>query len=298
MAALRKLLVVGATGKQGGAVIDALLARSAPFEILALTRNASSAKAQSLASKPNVKIVEGDENSAAAIFDAHKPIYGVFLVTMVAKGDAEEKQAKPFIDEAIKNGVEHFVFTSVERGGPIKSDTDPTNIPHFITKHNIEVYLKEQIAAKHSKMQWTFLRPVCFMDNLTPDFMGRGFASMWLGQGDKPLQMVSVHDIGVYGARAFMDLDAYKGRAISLAGDELNLAQGKKVFKEIEGYAMPETYSFVGSGIQWAMKEMGIMFNWFKTDGFGADIATLRKEEPKLQDFATWLKESSKFERK
>jgi len=298
MAALRKLLIVGATGKQGGAVIDSLLAKSAPFEILALTRNASSSKAQSLTSKSNIKIVEGDASSPASIFEANTPIYGVFCVTTPGKGDAEEMQAKPLIDEAIKNGVEHFVFSSVDRGGEEKSNTNPTNIHHFITKHNVEVYLKEQIAATHSKMQWTILRPVAFMDNLTPDFMGKGFASMWYGVGDKPLQLISVHDIGVFGARAFMDLNAYKGRAISLAGDELNFAQGKKVFQETEGYPMPETFGFVGSGIKWAVAEVGTMFNWFKDVGYGADIAALRKEEPKLQDFATWLKDSSKFEKK
>lgn len=219
-------------------------------------------------------------------------------MTVPGKGDAEEKQGRPFIDEAIKNGVEHFIFSSVDRGGPGKSDTNPTNIPHFITKHNLEGYLKEQIAAKNSKMQWTILRPVAFMDNLTPDFMGKGFASMWLGVGEKPLQLISVHDIGLFAARAFMDQDAYKGRAITLAGDELNLEQGKKVFQEVEGYPMPETFSFVGSGIKWAMKEMGTMFEWFRTDGYGADIPALRKEEPKLQNFAAWLKEGSAFEKK
>jgi hypothetical protein len=68
------------------------------------------------------------------------------------------------------------------------------------------------------------------------------------------------------------------GRAISLAGDELTLAQGKQVFKDSLGIDMPETYDFVGNGIKYVIKEVGTMFTWFKDEGYGADIQALRKE--------------------
>jgi uncharacterized protein YbjT (DUF2867 family) len=288
----QKVLITGATGKQGAAVIDALIASKAPFQILALTRDAS--KAQSLASKANVTVVEGNSANPASIFESHKPIYGVFCVTVPGKEGAEEAQAKPLIDESIKNGVEHFVFTSVDRGGPGKSEKNPTNIPHFASKHRIEEYLKEK-SGNGSKMSYTILRPVAFMDNLDPtSFSGKGFASLWAGMGDKPLQLISVHDIGLFGARAFTD-PSFKGRALGLAGDELTLAQGKKVFKDTMGYDMPETWGFVGSAIKFMITEVGTMFNWFRDEGYGVDIPALRKEEPRLQDFSKWLKESSKF---
>jgi len=293
MASNKKILVTGATGKQGGAVIKALQESSPSFQILALTRNASSQGAQALASKPNTTVVEGDHTSLAPIFEKHKPIFGIFSVTVMDKEGSEEAQAKPLIDESVKNGVELFVFTSVDRGGE-KSDTNPTNIPHFASKHRIEEYLKEK-SANGTKMPYTILRPVCFMDNLTPDFMGKGFNSMWAGVGTKPLQLVSTRDIGIFAANAFNNPSAYKNRSISLAGDELNIEQGRKVFKDTMGSDLPETFGFVGSGIKYMIKEMGTMFNWFKTDGYGADIQALRKEEPRLQNLSQWLKESSKF---
>lgn len=214
-------------------------------------------------------------------------------VTVPSKPGDEEAQAKPLIDESIKNGVEHFVFNSVERGGPEKSEKNPTNVEHFASKHRIEEYLKER-SGNGSKMSYTILRPVAFMENLNPGFFGKAFASMWSGLGDKPLQLISVHDIGLFGARAFTD-PSYKNRAIGLAGDELTLAQGKKVFKDTMGFELPETYGFVGSGIVWMVKEVGTMFNWFKNEGYEVDIQALRKEEPRLQDLSKWLKESSKF---
>jgi uncharacterized protein YbjT (DUF2867 family) len=291
----RKILVTGATGKQGGAVIKALEASGNAFHILALTRNANSASAKALAAKPNVTVVTGEISKPNSIFDANKPIYGVFSVTIPMGKVSEEDQAKPLIDAAIANGVEHFVFTSVDRGGDEKSDHNPTQIPHFRSKHLIEEYMKQQIAAKNSKMQWTILRPVAFMDNLEPDFMGKGFASMWAGIGDKPLQLIATEDIGLFAAKAFNNPAQYQGRSISLAADEMNFKDAKKVFKETLGYNMPETFGFVGSGLKFAIKELGTMFSWFKTDGYGADIQQLRKEEPKLQDFKTWLKNSSGF---
>jgi uncharacterized protein YbjT (DUF2867 family) len=287
----RKILITGATGKQGGAVLDALVASKAPFQILALTRDAS--KAQRLASKPNVTVIQGDIKNPASIFEANKPIYGVLCVTVPGKAGDEEAQAKPLIDESIKNGVEHFVFNSVERGGSEKSEKNPTNIEHFASKHRIEEYLKEK-SENGNKMSYTILRPVAFMDNFNPGFFGKAFASMLGGLGNKPLQFISVHDIGLFGARAFTD-PSYKNRAIGLAGDDLTLPQARKVFKDTMGSELPETYGFVGSGITWMVKEVGTMFNWFKNEGYGVDIQALRKEEPRLQDFSKWLKESSKF---
>lgn len=291
--ATRKFLIIGATGKQGGAVIDALLANSStsttPFQILALTRSAESGKAKSLASKaPNISLVQGTVTEPEAIFEKTGPVDGVFCVTNPGKEGAEEQQANPMIDASIKHGVKHFVFTSVDRGGET-----PTNIPHFASKHRIEEYLKDKAAA--SEMDWTILRPVCFMDNLTPDFMGKGFASMWAGVGEKPLQLISVKDIGYFGAAALLEPEKYKGQTIGLAGDELNLEEARRIFKETTGKVLPETYLFFGKALKWAITEMGTMFDWFRTVGYKVDIQQLRKEYPDLQDFRKWLKQSSDF---
>ena len=108
-------------------------------------------------------------------------------------------------------------------------------------------------------------------------------------------ELISCRDIGLFAARAFISPEAYNGKAITLAGDELNIEQARKVFKDTLGDPLPETFGFVGAGIKWMSKEMGTMFAWFKDVGYGADIPALRKEEPQLQDFSQWLKETSGF---
>ena len=82
----KALLITGATGKQGGSVIDAILKANTDFEILALTRNAQSASAQKLQAKsPKVKLITGDLDAIDDVFQKAKqatklPIWGVFSV--------------------------------------------------------------------------------------------------------------------------------------------------------------------------------------------------------------------------
>ncbi|KAJ1563480.1 hypothetical protein HK096_000785, partial [Nowakowskiella sp. JEL0078] len=287
MAASRTYLVVGATGMQGGSVISALLATtSTSIEILAVTRNTSSAKAKSLTTDPRVKLIPGDPRSPDAIFKtANTPIYAVFCVTVHGPPGAEEAQASGLIDASLAHGVKHFVFTSADRGGEVFSDINPTPVPHIATKYNIELYLKQK--TQETNMTWTLLRPVTFMDNLTPDFAGKGFAAMWNQVGKKPIQLVAASDIGIFAANALLFPEKYAGKAIGIAGDELNFEEACKVFKETLGVEMPTTFCAVGSVLKFAMKDLGLMFKWFEKDGYNVDIAAARRDYPGLQNFAT-----------
>ena len=82
----RAILVTGATGKQGGALIKALLADKAGFRILAVTRASNSASAKRLAAKSSdITLVQGDLNDTEAMFKnaeqaSSQPIWGVFSV--------------------------------------------------------------------------------------------------------------------------------------------------------------------------------------------------------------------------
>jgi len=148
-------------------------------------------------------------------------------------------------------------------------------------------------------MDWTILRPVAFMENFTDNFFGRVMTSAWRSAvKDKPLQLIAVPDIGVFGAKAFLHPEEYKGRAISLAGDELTLDQLNRIFQKQTGKNAPETYGVLAKLIMWLSKDFGYMFQWFYDVGYDADIAELRKIHPGLKNFETWLAEDSDFARK
>lgn len=82
----RVVLITGATGKQGSAVVKSLLQAKSDFTILAVTRNPNSPAAQELKNtSPNILLVQGDLNDASAIFEnARKAmpgsIWGVYSI--------------------------------------------------------------------------------------------------------------------------------------------------------------------------------------------------------------------------
>lgn len=309
MSSVRNVLVVGATGKQGGAVLKALLQLpkgNPPLHILALTRNSQSPKAQKLAEthKGIVEPVQGDSSNPKPIFESRPKgsISSIFVVTTPPMGGSkitEEQQAIPLIDAAVEHGVQHIVFSSVDRGGDEKSWTNPTNIQHFLEKHNIEIYLRDKAEKDKGKFTWTILRPVAFMDNWAPGFSASGFTSMWANalRPTTKLQLVSVVDIGKFAAKALMEPTEWAGRVVGLAGDELTLDEAKEVFFKATGRKMPQAWSILGKGLLWAIKEVGDMFRWFEEEGYGADIEARRREVP-TQDLATWLKETSDWVKK
>ena len=214
----------------------------------------------------------------------------------IGNGASEEAQGKSLIDESIKHGVKHFVYSSVDRGGA-KSTDNPTRIPHFIHKYNIEKHLVAN--SKDGNMDWTILRPTAFYENFTPDFFGKIFATSFkMALKEAPLQMVGVSDIGAVAAEVFMNANAYKGRAISLAGDELTYAQFKDIFETRTGQTLPTTWRPLAALFMAIVKDMGYMFKWFHDEGFGADVEEVKKIHPGLKDFETWLETESGFVKK
>ncbi|KAI1747878.1 hypothetical protein F4782DRAFT_551427 [Xylaria castorea] len=304
------ILVTGATGKQGSAVINALTTqKTEAFMILAATRDASSSAAKKLSSLyPSIKLVQGDLDEVPGLFReaqtvAEEPIWGVYSVQVsMGKGitpEGEIRQGTALIDESIKAGVKHFVYSSVERGGDKASWSNPTPIPHFRTKYNIEHHLREATGEGKAgeNMGWTILRPVAFMENITPGFQTKVFMTAlhnWLGS--KPMQWVATNDIGVFAGKAFTDPKNWNHKAVGLAGDELNFDEMSEWFQRVTGQPAPATFSFLGSALTFMVSELRVMIGWFSSDGYRADIKARRVDYPELLTFGRWLEELSPFD--
>ncbi|RYP29535.1 hypothetical protein DL766_005339 [Monosporascus sp. MC13-8B] len=267
----KAILVTGATGKQGGATIDALLNAGAlgQHRLLAVTRNPGSGAAKKLEAK-GVKVIQGDFRDVPGIFSNAKAALGGTAIGKGASSELEEVQGKALVDAALSNKVKFFVYSSVDRGGE-RSFDNPTVVPHFISKHNVEHHLVD--SARTTDMQWTILRPTALMENFTPDFGTKVTATAWR-------------------VAAFMRPGDFAGRAISLAGDELTLSQANAVFKSKVGHEMPETFRFLARLLLWYSAEFGNMFRWFYTDCYGAEIKALKAEHPGLLSLSAWLDQS------
>ena len=73
------ILVIGATGAQGGSVVEYLL-KSGHYNVAALTRDPTKDKAKALESK-GVHVFKGDLSDPVSLKTAFKGINGLFLVT-------------------------------------------------------------------------------------------------------------------------------------------------------------------------------------------------------------------------
>ncbi len=178
---------------------------------------------------------------------------------------------------------------------------DATYVPHFKSKFNVEKYLQERVGAiplaegddTGERMSWTVLRTVAFMENLTDDFVGRVFGTIWKGLGKQRMQLIGTKDVGWFAVDALIgNPGEYRDRAISIAGDELDFEEANEIYKQVLGKDMPTTFGAVVKPLRWTMSDLDLMFKWLQENQCGADVQECRRRNGNLQDFAAWLKEN------
>lgn len=277
------ILVLGATGAQGGATVTALLARGRA--VRALTRKPDGPAAQALAAR-GVEVVAGDMDDADSLRAALRGCAGVFSVQNIwEKGNDEAAQGRRVADLAKEAGVGLLVQASVARAD------DHPDLEHFACKWEVEQHL-------HGLgLPYTILRPVYFMDNLVHPSYGRFHWTLirhFVAGGR--LQMIACADIGEFAARAFDDPAGYAGRTITLAGDDLGFPGAAAAYTAAFG-APPRPLPLPGfflESFKWFQKEVWKMFDWYRQPVFHADIAALRAEHPGLRDLPTFFAERAK----
>src|ERR1700720_1027906 len=223
MTTKRTILITGVTGKQGGAVAQAL--QGTGFNLRGLTRKPDSEQATALA-RHGVDIVKGDLDDEATLRRALTGAWGVFGVQNAGEAgvEREEAQGKRLPTLAREAGVEHYVYTSVG------SADKRTGIPHFDNKWRIEETVRGLRFPSH-----VILRPVFFMENLLAPFSLQGSTLAWaLGAGTK-LQMIAVDGVGWCAARAFTDPAPLNRRGIDLADDVRTMSDAREILTEAMG---------------------------------------------------------------
>lgn len=274
----RLILVTGATGKQGGAVVRHLL--KGGFIVRALTRDPHKPKAQALAEQ-GASVVQGDLDDRAAISQALEGAYGVFSVQNFFETgyEGEVQQGVTLADAALAANVQHFVYSSVG------SAYAHTGIPHFESKWEVEEHIRA------IGLPYTIVRPVALMENWEAQRdQILGGKLEWPLDPDKSLQQVSVDDIGAFALDAFEHPDKSLGREVDLAGDESTLPQLAQTFSRVIGRQVSYIQLPWEQFQQAAGEEITVMNKWFNNVGYSAKIAALREEYPELTTFEQYLR--------
>jgi uncharacterized protein YbjT (DUF2867 family) len=263
------VLVAGATGTQGGSVVDHLLSGAyGEYAVHGVTRDATSERARALASR-GVTVHEGDLTDTERMTDICAEMDAVFGVTTFfeAGTDVETEQGVSLAEAAHAAGVERFVYSSV--GG-----ADTAGLKHFESKARVEKRIQDLGFA------YTIVRPVFFMQNfayLHREELADGQLAMPL-RLDTKLALVDAADIGKAVAMALADPGTFVGETVLLAGDNRTLPEMATAFSaaldtEVTPYSLDVTEYRTVAG-----DEMADMYAWFDREGYGEAVTDEARE--------------------
>lgn len=195
------ILVTGGTGTVGGEVISQLAATGTPFR--AMVRSQAKAAAMKLT---GVQFVQGDLAEPRTLAEALRGIDQVFLLCAPLPNQTELEAN--MVAAAKAAGVRHIVKLSA-------MTADPNSSSRFPRIHG----QVEQII-RDSGMEWTFLRPTSFMQNLLglADMIKSG--TIYQPAGDSKAGFVDVADIASVAVEALTE-PGHEGSAYDITGPEL-----------------------------------------------------------------------------
>jgi len=148
MSSQRLVVVIGATGAQGGSVISTLL-KDPSYKLRAVTRNPTSEAAQKLSTQ-GVEIVSAnldDKFSLIAAFRGANIIFAVtnFWETFATQGPVAAEsndftQGKNLADAAASTStLEHYIWSAIPSGLSITNGK--ASVPHFEGKAKVDDYI-------------------------------------------------------------------------------------------------------------------------------------------------------------
>jgi uncharacterized protein YbjT (DUF2867 family) len=274
-----QILVVGATGSQGGAVAQALL--SSGVSVRALVRDLQSDKAIALAAA-GASLIPGDLRDASSLEAALTDVGGVFSVQLAPSSDreSERREGRALIEAARKAGAIHFVHASVS--GVAMHRADPRwlgsrwNRNYWDSKADVEDMVREA-----GFQAYTILRPALLMENFIAPKAAWMFPDLARGRirtavrPETSIPFVGVADVAAAVAAAFADQTRFGG------ADVLSVATGARIVAET---VSPGEAVALGQQVGWVETQ-----EWFNESGYPArpsDMAAYGLRPTPLADWA------------
>jgi uncharacterized protein YbjT (DUF2867 family) len=300
------IVVLGATGAQGGGLVRAILAdRNGPFKPRALTRDVYSEKAKALAAA-GAEVMAADVDDRASLRRAFEGAHGAFCVTFFWDHFSPEKeyaQAGAMAEAAKQAELAHVVWSTLEdtrKHVPLDDDRMPTlmgkyKVPHFDAKGEADALFTR------AGVPTTFLLTSFYWENLIyfgsePKRGPDGKLALIMPMGDKKLPGIASEDIGKCAYAIFKRGREFIGKTVAIAGEHLSGAEMAAALTRALGEEVtyqdvpPDVYRSFGFP---GADDVGNMFQ-FKRDFndyfVGArSLEFTRSLNPELQTFEQWL---------
>ena len=291
------ILVIGATGNQGGHVAHALL--DAGWAVHAFTRNPASPKAQILKDKGAI-LVRGDLSDLNSLKTAIRNVTGIFSV-------------QNFWDLGLKEEVR--LGSNV-----IQAAKEAGNNPHIVYTSGLGAEHRQNVAAidgkavleerlRASDLPYTILRPGLFMDDFlgaslpfakplqkllaSPrPLVGRLFLATLRAAvpGDRPIPLTTLRDLGRLACWAWANPTLSQNKTFILVGDSLDPWQMCEAWAARTQQTLPSI-----PGLSLLLRivhpRMASLLRWL-----GGHPVTTTSTPISLMSFETWLSKQSPLE--
>ena len=280
MASDLTVAVVGATGRQGGAVARHLLADG--WTVRSLTRRPESPAGRELAAL-GTDVIRVDLDDRRSLTAAFAGAHGVFSVQnpMTSGVDAEVRHGKNVADAAKEAHVAHVVYGSAGIG------VAGTGVPSWESKLVVHAHLEDL------GLPLTVLRPMAFMELMTDKAFFPAVA-MWhlmpkLMGPDRPVPWICVNDLGAVAARAFADPDRFIGRDIKLASEVRSIAECRTIWTSVTGRPPRRLPMPVRMFERFVGTDLTTMWRWLRSGQFDIEPAQTHEILPTASTVQDWL---------
>jgi uncharacterized protein YbjT (DUF2867 family) len=300
------IAVIGATGAQGGGLIDAILAdESGEFAARAITRNPGSDKARALA-EAGAEVVEADVNDLDSLKNAFDGAYGAFCVTFFwdhFSPETELEQARKMALAADAAGVKHVIWSTLEdtrNWMSLDDDRMPTlqgkyKVPHFDAKGEANAIFTDEVGVPTTILNTCFYWENFIFFGSGPQRMEDGSLALVFPLDDAKMPSIAVDDIGKCALGIFKRPELI-GETIGIAGghhsgQEFADAMSAALGKEIKYVNVPadvyRSFDFPGAD------DVGNMFQ-FKRDfedeyRAARPLDKTRELNPDLTPLSEWM---------
>jgi NAD(P)H dehydrogenase (quinone) len=215
MSGKAKVLVMGATGQVGGAVVS-LLTADGTVEVVAAARN------REKAAKLKVPAVHLDLDDFSTISPALEGIDRIFLATGYTVDML--RQSKDLVNCARRAGVSQIVHLGA-------CGDDDTRVAHYGWHQFIERYISS------SGIGFTHLRPEIFMQNLLgyggESYVKQGIIGHYVGGAR--LSWVDCDDVAAVAAECLVDPTKHAGSTYRLGYEAKTYYQLAEIFSKVIG---------------------------------------------------------------
>ncbi|OBZ72432.1 NmrA-like family domain-containing protein 1 [Grifola frondosa] len=321
------ILVIGATGAQGSAVINKLLApcsdgSPSPYAVRAMTRDLGSRRAKEFASR-GIECVQGAFDDFPSVAAALEGAYGAWVNTDgFTVGEEKEVWAGIRIFEIAKQvgTLKHYIWSSLDYALKEGHYDCKYRCEHYDGKGRVADWIKSQSnEVDEDGMTWSIVTSGPYMDMLFNMMFGPlkrradGTVVFATPIGDGHIPMIALSDLGFF-ARYTFDNRAYTaGKELKIASDWVGWEYLTETFRKVTGQKTEIIYQTLdewfdnfegvnkpianerreGDGsTTWRTNFAGWWALW-RDDIIRRDFAWIRKINPEGHTLESWMRENA-----